>query len=122
MRTLKFRAWDNVEQCWVKAFSIPNIGWQKFDDEPMTDIEIEQFTGLKDKNGKEIYEGDIVNLIEQNGAKDIVSFEGQDCFVVNFDRGCFVLSEIKELLMSIGSYLLCDIEVVGNIHENPELI
>ena len=76
-----------------------------------------QYTGLKDKNGKEIYEGDIVKV---NGA-----YIGKDgIFIVVFRSGAFKLDEAKKLfdtqLLAKGISNYC--EVIGNIHDNPELL
>lgn len=70
---------------------------------------IEQYTGLKDKNGKEIYEGDIV---EKNGIN----------YWIKWEDGCFVIWRgEKNISFVIGSHVSwC--EVIGNIHENPELL
>jgi hypothetical protein len=67
-------------------------------------IESQQYTGLKDKNGKEIYEGDIIDF--ENGYKDIIEFYS----------GCFKLQQ--------GGYQddLRHGLVIGNIYENPDLI
>lgn len=65
-----------------------------------------QYTGLKDKNGKEIYEGDIVKELDK-------------IFQVTFSKGCFYICN------SIYSYKVSDfmgLEVIGNMYENPELL
>lgn len=77
---------------------------------------VEQFTGLKDKNGTEIYEGDIVQTPEHPGK--IVYNEKYACFELWRPRSsdCFIaLTHQQDIGMG-------DLEVVGNIHENPELL
>lgn len=72
-------------------------------------FDIMQYTGLKDKNGKEIYEGDIGTDIND------------DMYEVRFDDGAFVVirdGNVIEPLSEVESYM----EVIGNIYENPELI
>lgn len=75
-----------------------------------------EFTGLKDKNGKEIYEGDWI----KNTNDEMDYFEGQ----VDFSDGIFWISEGE----GKPAYILGqhdsknDLEVIGNIYENPELL
>ena len=75
---------------------------------------IEQYTGLKDNNGVEIYEGDILTL---NGEWEEI--ERGDCKVITFRDGCFRVGDDYE--DEAGIYL-SDWRVIGNIHENPELL
>jgi uncharacterized phage protein (TIGR01671 family) len=80
-----------------------------------------QFTGLQDKDKKDIYEGDIVRWHHGADAKD----GGVD--VVEFVSGCFCLGEPGRYSLSVfchpfSNELHIDIEVIGNIHENPEFL
>lgn len=120
MREIKFRAWD-LKDKWMVLPS-RNDNWIDFNrntyttaektyDTPNTEIEetknyvLMQFTGLKDKNGKEIYEGDIViGTIDTDATGEIIfrlgAFTMFDRWLIHFD------------------YL----EVIGNVYENPNLL
>lgn len=74
----------------------------------------ERSTGLTDKNGVEIYEGDIVTL---NGEWE--ELEKDDCSLIYFEDGCFRIGDGYE--NEVSSYL-SEWRVIGNIHENPELL
>ena len=81
-----------------------------------------QYTGLKDKNGKRIFEGDIVQYHERQ-------FDGKDapvCGVVIYTEGGFAVGAYflnNWLWDSVhGNVQLRDVEVIGNIHDNPELL
>ena len=73
-----------------------------------------QYTGRKDKNGKEIYEGDILKF-KPLKEKDNVG-------KVKFFAGIFFVTDKDDYDYEIGYILIENLEVIGNIYENPELI
>ena len=74
----------------------------------------DQFVGLFDKNGIEIYEGDILRILDEE------EYQGDAVIIaVEFKEGCFVDSYFHWTLACIKEYKR---EVIGNIYENPELL
>jgi uncharacterized phage protein (TIGR01671 family) len=83
------------------------------------DYELMQFTGLLDKNGKEIYEGDIVKLgTIETEEEDRTTFTER----ILFDKGQFRTTHYGFPVHSWACNDKCFIEVIGNIYENPELL
>jgi hypothetical protein len=73
------------------------------------------FIGIKDKNGKEIYEGDIMVYPEESKPRNL--------FEVMFDGGCFVANcKNRSYFKYIREFIIDPVEIIGNIYENPELL
>lgn len=119
----KFRAWDD----WRKRMSvvdriyIDTKGVRLYDDfgeywRNFRDAKLMQSTGLKDKNGKEIFEGDIVDY---KGRKAVVKWhDSYASFIYRF------VDELKERVSEWHPLFLAyyHFEVIGNIYENKELL
>ena len=110
MREIKFRCWfENEMYYWdmLKTDS-PCLDYLK-------NAEIMQFTGLRDKSGKEIYEGDLIRDIQSKKYGKVIWDASEVCFTSLFSDGAkwgFVVTDNKDK----------DCKVVGNIYENPELL
>ena len=114
-REIKFRAWNKDDSnIMFDPMNHPNgIRFQTCLSVPS--IDIMQYTGLKDKSGKEIYEGDILT---QGGMPVKVIFEYGSFRYECLDWGVYSGGR-KEYLFSEG---MSDWEIIGNIHENKELL
>lgn len=116
MRGIKFRAWeknlkemipvDNID--FEKRMINTKSAWRLFNE-----IELMQYTGLKDKNGKEIYEGDIARK------RNII---GGVVWANEYQSLGFYLKSKEGLHDVIAPYYMWDFEIIGNIYENPELL
>ena len=115
MREMKFRAWDVDKKCFhSNPYFRGRNGHLLGDDEK--NIILQQFTGLKDKNGKEIYEGDIVEQQTQDTwLTYLVEWEKYDCAFR------FVPLNFKGVIHSNMGSIFTDVKVIGSIHEDPEM-
>lgn len=130
MREIKFRVWDRENLCRKMSYSeieffddMMGFRFQHFDGD-VEDLVFMQYTGLKDKNGKEIYEGDIIYWKDLSKASDGTL---EDNVVVFWDdehlRWSAESFSTPNECQKLYDYSDVDeIEVIGNIYENKELI
>jgi len=140
MREVKFRAWDKKRkdmrdvklmdwaEWWVstdntygKSKPLEFGERNSFKNEETDRHILMQYTGLKDKNGKEIYEGDIIQCPKYYETPEYGYNPIELAGHVVFEEGAWRLSEGSYLHNEHESYG-GDLEVIGNIYENPELI
>jgi len=134
MREIKFRAWDGKKMQYdVFPTSDNTVGrWietgggveLRFCDGGGTKVDIMQFSGLKDKNGKEIYEGDCFRTSDKHGFSS-------DCIAeVLFEDGAFAIQLYRNDDMEIAPELILDFKrsfqdsfvIIGNKAQHPKLL
>jgi len=129
MRDLKFRAWFKTKPIWCNQMfysdeESPGLGdWFSECEIEEDGITFLQFTGLKDNNGKEIYDGDVLRC--DQWTKHIMAEIKWDVESVRFrmasnDHSQFIWEDFESWIFK--GNILTNFEIIGNIKENPELL
>ncbi len=141
-REIKFRGWNKKNGTWLYGFYLQNRGehfvcpdelatGKVFEDYEVDLESVGQFTGLCDKNGKEMYEGDILYSEAEDGsnAKSLIGWnEDMTCFGI-MDEYAY-RAQLKGYNFPAFDNQVMDnfrrhcvrFEIIGNIYENPELL
>ena len=112
MREIKFRLWNDYDKKMLNWSYLLKRNLANIFTLPSYKKWLMQYVGLKDKNGKEIYEGDIVkaNWFDK---KEVIG-------EIYFSMGCFILANSS--VSDNQLFIFKNLEVIGNIYKNPELL
>lgn len=111
---------DHLTQ--IRKLGSDGIGYYDYSIVPST---VGQYTGLTDKNGKKIFEGDILKIIHKYQSPfddDTKEYTDITTDVVFFDDEGLCFSYGKSPFLCVADNVTAEYEVVGNIHDNPELL
>ena len=108
-REIKFRAWQDNEMLYQEKDHI--YGIKEFIDKLYIDCDFMQYTGLKDKTGKEIYYDDLININGFSGNFRVILDDNSQSPRIDKDPGYFLTKQMQLVF-----------KIIGNIYESPELL
>lgn len=127
MRDIKFRVWDNERNAMLNSKSVDidffegkieitsdTIRYDEVYTDEIKDFELMQYTGVKDKNGREIYEGDIITITLDTG--NVITGS------VGMNNGQWSIKYYDRYYSLVSIWYEMQPEVIGNIYENPKLL
>lgn len=127
MRDIKFRVWDNERNAMLNSKSVDidffegkieitsdTIRYDEVYTDEIKEFELMQYIGVKDKNGREIYEGDIITITLDTG--NVITGS------VGMNNGQWSIKYYDRYYSLVSIWYEMQPEVIGNIYENPELI
>jgi len=118
-RIIKFKAWDKKDKVMIVPNGLTNP-LNRLNDDRYIHL---QFTGLPDKNGKEIYEGDILKTSVMHGMPAVIGVMEWHARKAQFGVTAYVEQELpKNIEVNVNSSQNNYPEIIGNIFENPEII
>ena len=117
-REIKFRAWNHIVGRMTDSYNLEELHKQKIN---FTNLKFLQFTGLKDANGIDIFEGDIIDT--GTGSTTHVGYENGGFYYVSYYSKIGGQNDI----VFFGGHnwlkeILSRFKVIGNIYQNPELV